>query len=85
MEDFHDDFDGEFMDDEPFEDDIEEVFDESEVENSLDDESEIDDDFTGKDAFILGGAMGWAYEEGLEEKERRKLEREMVADRKNRK
>jgi len=31
------------------------------------------DAFTGKDAFIIGGAIGWAYEEGLEERRRRKL------------
>ena len=29
------------------------------------------DPFTATDAFFIGGAMGWAYEEGLDE-ERRK-------------
>ena len=36
-----------------------------------------DDEFTARDAFLLGGAMGWAYEEGLEKAERRKVEKEM--------
>ncbi len=39
-----------------------------------------EDDFNAKDAFILGGAMGWAYEEGLDEAERRKLEKKMQDD-----
>ncbi len=78
MEDFYDDF----------EDDIEEDFDESEVEDSLDDDPEMDnepdeadsheDDFNAKDAFILGGAMGWAYEEGLGERKRRTFEKENI-------
>jgi hypothetical protein len=29
-------------------------------------ENEVEcDDFSGKDAFFIGSAMGWAYEEGL--------------------
>ena len=39
-----------------------------------------DDEFTRKDAFLLGGAMGWGYEEGLEERKRRKLEKEMDSE-----
>ena len=31
--------------------------------------------FTARDAFILGGAMGFAYEEGLNEQKRRKRKR----------
>ncbi|MBI9086763.1 MAG: hypothetical protein JEZ11_24415 [Desulfobacterales bacterium] len=31
------------------------------------------DGFTGEDAFFLGSAMGWAYEEGREEAERQRL------------
>jgi hypothetical protein len=37
-----------------------------------------------KDAIFLGGAMGFAYEEGLEKRNRRKLEKKMEADRNNR-
>ena len=78
------------MDDEPFEDDIEEDLDESEVEDSLDDEPEFDDpvqddskDDIGWEEIAMFGAL--SEEIADEEKERRKLEREMVADRKNRK
>jgi len=84
MEDFFDDFD----DGDSFEDSFDEDF---EAENSLDDDSGIEgetteDDihnheFTGQDAFFLGSAMGWAYEEGLEERKRRKLEKEMDYER----
>ena len=87
MGDFYNGFEDDFEGDEPFEDDIEEDFDESEEEDSIDDEPEMDnepdeadsheDDFNAKDAFILGGAMGWAYEEGLEEGRRRKLEKKV--------
>ena len=43
-------------------------------------EAESNADFTGKDALILGVGMGFAYKEGLEEAERRKLEHEMKKD-----
>jgi len=69
MEDF-DDFDDGFDDDDFFEDSFNEDF---EAENLLDDDSGIegeatgddiyDADFTAQDAFFLGSAMGWAYEE----------------------
>ena len=36
-----------------------------------------DGDLTTKDAVILSSAMRWAYEEGQEEAERRKLEKKM--------
>ena len=65
-------------------------FDENfESEDSLDDDPEMGDepdkadsheDFTTRDAFILGGAMGWAYEEGIDEAKRRKLEKKMQDD-----
>ena len=86
MEDFFDNFDDDFdeMDEDSFEDSLEENF---EMDDTLDDDSEIegetagddihDADFTAQDAFFLGSAMGWAYEEGLEERKRRKLEKEM--------
>ena len=83
-DDFFDDFD----DGDSFEDSFDEDF---EAENLLDDDSEIEgettgddinnDDFTAQDAFFLGSAMGWAYEEGLEERKRRKLEKEMDSER----
>lgn len=79
MGDFYDDF----YDYEPFEDEAEDTYgehlDELEPEESYEDESAQDasdcDEFTGKDAFILGGAMGWAYEEGLEERQRKRRKR----------
>jgi hypothetical protein len=89
MEDFFDNFDddfdeGEFMDDDSFEENFEE---EMEMDDTLEGVTELDDEqdnveseedkFTAKDAFLLGGAMGFAYEEGLEEGKRRKLEKEM--------
>jgi hypothetical protein len=84
MEDFFDDFD----EGDSFEDIVDEDF---EAENSLDDDSGIegettgddihDADFTAQDAFFLGSAMGWAYEEGLGERKRRKLEKEMDSER----
>ena len=88
MDDYYDDFDDDFSDDFDDGDSFEDSFDEDfEAENSLDDDSGIegettgddihDADFTAQDAFFLGSAMGWAYEEGLEERKRRKLEKEM--------
>jgi len=53
---------------------IDEVMDDS---DDMDDGSHEDnpeaDEFSEKDAFYLGGAMGWAYEEGLEKRKQRKL------------
>ena len=37
-------------------------------------ESEVDD-FTARDAFFLGSAIGFGYEEGLRERKRRKRKR----------
>ena len=87
MCDFDDDY-GEFGDDGFMDDEMEDSYgerlDDYEPEGVFDEESPIEHDpihdepdcdrFTGRDAFILGGAMGWAYEEGLEEgrQERRK-------------
>ncbi len=81
-----DDFDeGDFMDDDSFEDSCEDNY---EADDSFDEGSETGDEpdgvdeagFTARDACILGGAMGFAYEEGLEEAERRKLEKKMQDD-----
>ncbi|MFH1738081.1 MAG: hypothetical protein ABIH23_03675 [bacterium] len=92
-DDFSDDFegdsgdDGNFMDDDSIEDSFDDDFG---PEDSCEDDSGIeiepigdemcDDEFTVKDAVILGSAMGWAYEEGLDEAERRKLEKKMDDD-----
>ena len=77
MCDFDDDFndveDDCFMDEDECEDecDCEPLEDE---EHDEPDESESQDDgFTGEDAFILGGAMGWAYEEGFRDGRRRRM------------
>jgi hypothetical protein len=48
---------------------------ESEFENEPDRTKSEDDDFTAKDAFILGSAIGFAYEQGLRERKRRKRKR----------
>jgi hypothetical protein len=78
---FDDDFDaGEFMDDDSFEDQLDSKF---ESEDQLDQEDPIENDplnddddndkFDIEDSFILGGAIGLAYEAGLNERERRRL------------
>lgn len=85
MDDYFDDFDDAFDGNgDSFEGSFDEDF---EAEDSIDDDIGIegetagddthDDEFTMKDAVILGSAMGWAYEDGLEEAKRRKLEKEM--------
>jgi len=85
MEDFFDNFDddfdeGEFMDEESFEEKLE-MDDTVEAVTELDDEQNNveseEDKFTAKDAFLLGGAMGFAYEEGLEEGKRRKIQKDI--------
>ena len=83
FDDFEDDFDNDdFRDDNSFEDSFDEDL---EPNESLADESECDhepeqgnksqDDDLTVDPFILGGAMGFAYEEGLRERKRRKLKK----------
>ena len=90
FEDFEDDFDddGDFMDDDSMEDGFDDDFgsdgsldDGPEMEDDLTGDDMHDDEFTTEDAIFLGGAMGFAYEEGMEEAERRKLEKKMDADR----
>jgi hypothetical protein len=91
--DFMDDSNGDFGDDGNnfMEDDsMEDSFnDDLGSEDSFDDDLGIEDEptddmcedeFTVEDAVILGSAMGWAYEEGLEEAKRRKLEKKMNAN-----
>jgi len=57
-----------------FDDDMEsaEQFDDDSDLDGESDNAESKDDFTAKDAFFLGGAMGFGYEEGLRERKRRK-------------
>ena len=84
--DFYDDFDDGF-DDGDFMDDSDGDF---EAEDSLDDDGGIEeetsddmqnDEIAMEDAVFIGGTMmGWAYEEGLEEGKRRKLEKKMDDD-----
>jgi hypothetical protein len=85
MDDFYDNFedgfeDGDFMDDSDGDFEMDDPFDEdSGIEGQSTDDM-CDDEFTTKDAVILGSAMGWAYEEGLEEAEQRKLQKKMEDD-----
>ena len=80
MCDFDDDFGGDYMDEDSFEDSFEENLEtddlcgaDSDIDGELDQTDSDPDDFTTKDAFYLGSAMGWAYEEGLDERRRREL------------
>jgi hypothetical protein len=88
MDDFYDDFDDDFSEDgDDFMDDSEGVF---EPDDPFDEDSGIEEgpteDICGdkipmEDAVFIGGTMmGWAYEEGLEDAERRKLEKKMEDD-----
>ena len=82
--DFDDFDDGDFMDDDSFEDGFDDDFG---SEDSLDEDSGIEeepsddmqnDEITMEDAVFIGGTMmGWAYEEGIEEGKRGKLEKKM--------
>ena len=68
-------------------DDFEDEYDaDTEMDDSLDGgsecdaepnqaESQDDDDFTAEDAFFVGGAIGFGYEEGSRERKRRKRKR----------
>ena len=79
--DWYDDFEN----DDSFEDEYDA---DTEMDDSLDGDPECDaeldqaesqdDDFTIEDAFFLGSAMGFGYEEGLRERKRRK--RKMFRD-----
>ncbi len=92
MCDFFDNFDDDcddienddIMDEGSFEDSLEENLEMDEPfvgDAEFDDEhyetDSQDDEFKARDVFILGGAMGWAYEEGLKEGHRRKIKRKM--------
>jgi hypothetical protein len=83
FDDFQDDFDNDyFMDDNSFDDSIDAEMDEPSADDTEPDEGfddaesqALDDEFTAKDAFFLGSGMGFAYEEGLNERKRRKRKR----------
>ncbi len=79
MCDFFDDFEdfdnSDFTDEDNLEEDLEmddPFAGDTEPEDGTDEAESKDDDFTAKDAFILGGALGWGYEEGLRERKRKK-------------
>ena len=72
--DFFDDFEDEaFFDDNLEIDDA--LSDESDREGEPEDAESQDNDFTAKDAFFIGGAKGFAYEEGLRRRKRKKQKR----------
>ena len=77
FDDFEDDFDNDFMDEDEYDADTEKddpVNGDSDLDGEPDDaESKADD--LGINPFIIGGAMGFAYEEGLNERKRRKRKR----------
>jgi len=93
-DDFSDDSDndGDFMDDDSIEDAFDDDFG---SEDSIDDDGGIDeppaedvmceDEITVGDAVFIGGTfMGWGFEEGMEEAERRRLEKEMADEKEQR-
>ena len=90
MEDYFEDFDdfgdNGFTDDDSFEDSLEGEMDEPFADDTeLDDEpieAESQDDDLTLDPFILGGAMGFAFEEGVEERRRKRLLKEQSKRRK---
>ena len=90
MEDYFDE--GEFMDDDQFEDSLEDdlemdkpCVDDPEMEDKPDDAESQEDDFTAKDAFLAGSFAGWAYEEVLEQWRRKRLSKKQSTQRKRKK
>ncbi len=87
FDDFEDDFDNDdFRDDNSFEDSFEGEMDEpftgdAELDDKPEQAEPQDDDLT-VDPFFIGGAMGFAYEEGFEEGRRRRLLKEQSKRRK---
>jgi len=91
MDDFIDDFDDcDFMDDPPedsFDENLEpeDCFDDGpEAGNELDEADSCDIGLTAQEAFFFGTAIAFGYGEGLEAAERRRLEKEMEDDIKDR-
>jgi len=87
MDDFFDDLDeGAFMDGDDFEDKFDENcepedgFEEGPEAGGPEEAESLEDGFSAREAFFFGGAMGWAYEEGLEEAERLRIEKEKRED-----
>ena len=79
--------DDDFMDDDSFEDSLDEgseMVDPSNGDSDLDCESDKGDDLT-VDPFFIGGAMGFAYEAGVEERRRKRLLKEQSKRRKRKK
>ena len=77
---------GDSMDDDSFEDSLEGEMDEpfsddNEPEDKPDETESKDDKFTAKDAFLVGGATGYAYHEGRRKRKRR--ERKKPCDESN--
>ena len=74
------DFEDDYNDYEDFEGDEDFTpWDDAQSEDTMPDESGCDT-FTATDAFFIGGAMGWAYEEGLDEERRKSRKRKNVLD-----
>ena len=68
LNDFEDEYDADTEMDDPLDGD-------SECDAEPNQAESQDDDFTAKDAFLVGGAIGFGYEEGLRERKRRKRKR----------
>ena len=70
--------DGDFMEEDEYDADME-IDEPFTSDTKLEDEpietGSQDDDFTAKDAFFAGSFAGWAYEEGLNKRKRRKRKR----------
>ena len=74
------DFEDDYNDYEDFEGDEDFTpWDDAQSEDTMPDESGCDT-FTATDAFFIGGAMGWAYEEGLDEERRKSRRRKRMLD-----
>ena len=81
MEDFFDDFDGEFIDGE-FEDDYDGDHEEFDIDESVNNDPALEGDsneeesegdrFDAENAFFVGSLLGFAYEEGRLREEKRK-------------
>ena len=71
------DFDEDFDDGDSFENEFNDEFMDDTDDGFSTDDSESDDsdadEFTVRDAFLVGSIVGNAYEEGLDERERRRL------------
>ena len=73
--DWHDDFD-DFEDENDPETEMDDPFDgDSECDAEPNQAESPGDDFTARDAFLAGGAIGFGYDEGLRERKRRKRKR----------